>query len=68
MLVPCKEMVVVVAVGLWSMLSIAAVVKQLFLRTGGQTTPSSSYLLTECLEVDAPILYVEIRYTLESVP
>ena len=32
--------------GLWSMLSVTAVVNKPFLRTGGQTTPSSTYLLT----------------------
>ena len=46
MLVPWKEVVAVVAVGLWSMLSIAAVVNNPFLMTAGQTTPSSMYLLT----------------------
>ena len=46
MLVPWKEMVAVVAVGLWSMLSIAAVVNNPLLMTAGQTTPSSMYLLT----------------------
>jgi hypothetical protein len=45
MLVPWKEVVAVVAVGLWSMLSIAAVVNNPFLMTAGQTTPSSMYLL-----------------------
>jgi hypothetical protein len=37
MLVPWKEVVAVVAVGLWSMLSIAAVVNNPFLMTAGQT-------------------------------
>ena len=46
MLVPWKEVVAVVAVGLWSMLSTAAVVNNSFLMTAGQTTPSSMYLLT----------------------
>ena len=46
MRVPWKEVAAVVAVGLWSMLSIATVVNNPFLMTAGQTTPSSMYLLT----------------------
>lgn len=43
MLVPLKEVVAVVAVGLWSMLSIATAVKSPFLRTEGHHS-SSIYL------------------------
>ena len=46
MRVPWKEVVAVVAVGLWSIMSIATVVNNPFLMTAGQTTPSSMYLLT----------------------
>lgn len=46
MMVLWKEVVAVVAVGLWSMLSMADVVKSPIPRTGEQTTPSSTYLLT----------------------
>ena len=51
MRVPWKEVAAVVAVGLWSMLSIATVVNNPFLMTAGQTTPSSMYLLTLHLPV-----------------
>jgi hypothetical protein len=46
MLVPWKEVVAVVAVGLWSMLFITAVVNNPFLVNAGHTTHSSMYLLT----------------------
>ena len=45
-LFPLKEVVAVVAVGLWSILSIAAVMKSPLLRIEGHNTPSSWYLLT----------------------
>lgn len=45
MRVPWNDDVAVVAVGLWSMLSIAAVVNSPFLRGDGQITPSAMYLL-----------------------
>ena len=43
MLDPWNDVFAVVAVGLWSMLSTAEVVNNFFLKTGGQTTPSSTY-------------------------
>jgi hypothetical protein len=51
MLVPWKEVVAVVAVGLWSMLSITAVVNNPFLVNAGQTTPSFMYLFTILLSL-----------------
>ena len=46
MLVPWNEDVAVVAVGLWSILSIADVVNKDFLKTLGHTTPSALYFPT----------------------
>ena len=64
MLVSWKEVVAVVAVRLWPMLSIAAVVNSYFLRTDEQTTPSSLYLLTatstSCAETSSIRSYVKL--------
>ena len=43
MLDPWNDVFAVVAVRLWSMLSTAEVINNFFLKTGVQTTPSSTY-------------------------